>query len=63
VTLATSGRPFTKETLTSHAGFAGPANGIFRLSPDGKVERGLAVLQIQAGTFRELSPPPSGFSQ
>lgn len=63
VTLATSGRPFDNTTLTSHAGFAGPANGVFRLRADGRVERGLAVLQVQAGTFKVLSPAPAGFQQ
>jgi branched-chain amino acid transport system substrate-binding protein len=63
VTLATSGRPFDVPTLTSHAGFAGPANGVFRIRPDGRVERGLAVMQVQAGTFRVLSPAPGGFQQ
>jgi ABC-type branched-subunit amino acid transport system substrate-binding protein len=61
VTIATSGRPFDLPTLTSPAGFSGPANGIFRLRPDGKVERGLAVLQVQAGAFKVLSPAPMGF--
>ena len=62
VTLATSGRPFDDKTLTSPAGFVGPANGIFRLRANGKTERGLAVLQVQAGTFRMISPPPNGFA-
>lgn len=63
VTLASSGRVFDTPTLTSPAGFVGPANGMFRLKPDGKVERGLAVLQVQAGTFKVLSPAPGGFTQ
>ncbi len=63
VTLVTSGRPFDAATLTSHAGFVGPANGMFRLRQDGRVERGLAVLQVQAGTFKAVSPAPAGFSQ
>lgn len=63
VTLATSGRPFDAPTLTSPAGFSGPANGIFRLRPDGRTERGLAVLEVQTGTFRVLSPAPNGFSE
>lgn len=63
VTLATSGRAFDTPTLTSEAGFVGPANGIFRLRPDGRVERGLAVLEVQSGTFKVLSPAPAGFTQ
>ncbi|MEJ0009137.1 MAG: penicillin-binding protein activator [Alphaproteobacteria bacterium] len=62
VTLATSDRGFTEASLTSPSGFAGPANGIFRLRPDGKVERGLAVLQIEGSDFTVLDPSPSNFS-
>lgn len=63
VTLASSGRTFTTPTLTSPAGFSGPANGVFRLRKDGKVERGLAVLEVQSGAFKILSPSPAGFTQ
>lgn len=63
VTLATSGRPFSADMLTSDAGFIGPANGVFRLRPDGRTERGLAVLQVQAGAFKVVAPAPTGFQQ
>jgi len=58
-----SGGPrFDRATLTSAAGFGGAA-GIFRFGPDGTVERGLAVMEIQPdGTVSEISPAPLSFS-
>lgn len=61
VTLATSGRPFDTTNLTNPAGFAGPANGIFRLRPNGQVERGLAVMQVRGSSLTVISPAPSSF--
>lgn len=61
VTLATSGRGFSGETMTSQIGFQGPANGLFRLRGNGKTDRGLAVLQIDANQFQVISPPPTSF--
>ena len=61
VTLATSDRPFTGETLTTPRGFVGPANGMFRLRDAATAERGLAVLQIQGNTLQQLSPAPKEF--
>jgi len=61
VTIATSGRAFDAATLTSEAGFIGPANGVFRLRPTGKTERSLAVLQINGGAFDVISPAPTAF--
>ncbi len=61
VTLATSGRGFTADTLTSPGGFSGPANGIFRLRADGSTDRGLAVLQVRGGGYDVISPPPTTF--
>jgi ABC-type branched-subunit amino acid transport system substrate-binding protein len=61
VTLATSSRPFDVVTLTSPAGFSGPANGIFRLRADGTTQRGLAVMQVQGGGLKIISPAPNGF--
>jgi len=52
---------FLPETMTDREGFAGPANGIFRLLPDGKVERALAVVEIGNGSFRIIEPAPSRF--
>ncbi len=61
VTLATSGRAFDVPTLTGAAGFAGPANGIFRLRANGLVQRGLAVLEVHGATKKVISVAPSGF--
>ena len=61
VTLATSGRSYSTENLTNKAGFVGPANGIFRLRPDGTTERGLAVIQVTGSTMQVISPAPTGF--
>jgi branched-chain amino acid transport system substrate-binding protein len=61
VTLATSGRGFDAETLTSPSGYSGPANGAFRFLPDGTSERGLAVLKIVGGNLEMVSPAPARF--
>jgi ABC-type branched-subunit amino acid transport system substrate-binding protein len=61
VTLATSGRPFDAVTLTNTSGFAGPANGIFRLRGNGIVQRGLAVMKVEGASPRMIAPPPKGF--
>jgi branched-chain amino acid transport system substrate-binding protein len=61
VTLATSGRAFDTPTLTNAGGFAGPANGIFRLRANGQVQRGLAVMQVYGGSLKVVSPAPSSF--
>lgn len=61
VTLAVSNRPYSAENLTTNGGFLGPANGIFRLRNGGAVERGLAVLQVENGKLKVISPAPTGF--
>ncbi len=56
-----SGGPnFTTETLTNPSGFSG-ADGVFRLLPNGQVERGLAVFEVQKGGPRLISPAPTSF--
>lgn len=56
------GARFDVATLTSASGFGGAA-GIFRFRPDGTVERGLAVMEIQSGgNVMEVSPAPLSFS-
>jgi ABC-type branched-subunit amino acid transport system substrate-binding protein len=52
---------YSAPSLTNPAGFAG-VDGVFRLSPDGTSERGLAVRQITAAGPREVSPAPTGFA-
>lgn len=61
VTLATSGRAFDTTNLTNPSGYAGPANGIFRLRADGITQRGLAVMEVKGGALTVISPSPKGF--
>jgi branched-chain amino acid transport system substrate-binding protein len=61
VTLATSDRAFDTGNLASPSGFAGPANGIFRLRANGITQRGLAIMEVQGGNRKVISPPPTGF--
>jgi len=58
------GGDFSLSTLTQPSGFAG-ADGLFRLRPDGSVERGLAVLQLQprGAGIKIISPAPASFEQ
>lgn len=62
VTLATSGRSFEAQNLTSNGGFSGPANGIFRLRSNGLVERNLAVMRVNGAALEVIDPAPVGFS-
>ncbi len=48
------------ENLTQQGGFFG-IDGIFRLLPDGTIERGLAVLELQAGGAVVIDPAPQAF--
>ncbi|HLO76400.1 MAG TPA: penicillin-binding protein activator, partial [Magnetospirillum sp.] len=52
---------YSAAALTNPTGFAG-VDGVFRLSPDGTSERGLAVRQITAAGPREVSPAPGTFA-
>jgi hypothetical protein len=50
----------TVAQLTQGTGFSG-VNGIFRLRPDGKNERGLAVATIRENQLVVLDPAPRSF--
>ncbi|MDJ0629300.1 MAG: penicillin-binding protein activator [Rhodobacter sp.] len=50
----------TTAALTQGTGFAG-VNGIFRLRPDGTIERGLAVAQISDQQVKVIDPAPRSF--
>lgn len=52
--------PYSRSALTSARGFAG-IDGVFRFRSDGLAERGLAVLEIQAGRSRIIDPAPTAF--
>jgi ABC-type branched-subunit amino acid transport system substrate-binding protein len=49
-----------EETLTNPSGFSG-IDGVFRFRPDGTCERGLAVMEINGGSARVISPAPRAF--
>jgi ABC-type branched-subunit amino acid transport system substrate-binding protein len=51
---------FSTATLTNPSGFNG-IDGVFRFTPDGPNERGLAVKQISAGTASTIAPAPPRF--
>jgi ABC-type branched-subunit amino acid transport system substrate-binding protein len=51
---------FSEEVLTNPSGFQG-TDGIFRFRSDGTSERGLAVMEIQRGATRVVSPAPRSF--
>lgn len=54
--------PYSASALTNPNGFAG-MDGVFRFKADGRVERGLAVMEIRNRTTREVSPAPVSFMQ
>jgi ABC-type branched-subunit amino acid transport system substrate-binding protein len=61
--LAEAGAPykrFTRSALTNPNGFSG-ADGIFRFTPDGIAERGLAILTVTPEGFRVVDPAPTTF--
>ena len=55
-----NGADFSQATLTNPNGFAG-VNGLFRLLPDGTVERGLAVLETAPGAAIQRDAAPASF--
>lgn len=59
--LAKRGPDFSVQALTEPAGFAG-VDGIFRFTPDGVVQRGLAVYEIRKGGPAQIDPAPSSFA-
>ena len=55
------GDRFSAAKLTNPEGFAG-VDGLFRFTPNGLNQRGLAVIEVTASGSRVVSPPPSRFS-
>jgi branched-chain amino acid transport system substrate-binding protein len=53
--------PYNARTLTGVSGFNG-ADGVFRFRADGTNERGLAVMQIDGGAAKAISPAPKSFA-
>ncbi|SKA27736.1 ABC-type branched-chain amino acid transport system, substrate-binding protein [Enhydrobacter aerosaccus] len=56
------GGDFSTEAITNPAGWSG-VDGIFRFLPDGRSERGLAVIEIQGNRNVVVSRSPSSFGQ
>ena len=55
-----NGPDFSAAALTNPSGFAG-VDGIFRLRPDGLIQRGLAVLEVHRNGNTVASPAPTTF--
>lgn len=51
---------FDAEGITDPAGFLG-ADGLFRLRPDGRIERGLAVMELTPSGIEIIDPAPRTF--
>ena len=60
LTRGDQGANFTVEALDNENGFLG-LDGIFRLRPDGRVERGLAVIEIHKSGAVIVGPAPQSF--
>jgi ABC-type branched-subunit amino acid transport system substrate-binding protein len=52
--------PFTQEAILNPSGFTG-VDGLFRFTPQGLVQRGLAVLEVGPGGNTVVSPAPRDF--
>lgn len=51
---------FDEAMIENRSGYFG-ADGLFRFTPDGTIERGLAILEIQPGGIRVVDPAPRSF--
>ena len=56
----TGGEPFSREAILNPNGFTG-IDGLFRFTPQGLVQRGLAVLEVEADGDHVVSPAPPSF--
>jgi ABC-type branched-subunit amino acid transport system substrate-binding protein len=61
--LAKNGGPdlFSVQAIENPNGFTG-VDGLFRFGPEGLVQRGLAVLEVDPGGARVVSPAPQSFA-
>ena len=55
------GGDFSAEAIANPNGWSG-VDGVFRLLPDGRVERALAVIEVQGDRGVVVSPAPSSFT-
>jgi len=58
--LGKSGEPFSQEAILNPSGFTG-VDGLFRFTSQGLVQRGLAVIEIEAQGKVVVSPAPQNF--
>jgi len=54
------GEPFSQQTLLNPSGFTG-VDGLFRFTPDGLVQRGLAILEVEPQGPIVIDPAPQTF--
>jgi branched-chain amino acid transport system substrate-binding protein len=52
--------PFSQQAILNPTGFSG-VDGLFRFTPDGLVQRGLAVLEVEPGGPVVVSPAPQSY--
>lgn len=57
---APPGKRFTPERIANPNGFVG-VDGVFRFTPDGRIERALAVNEVTAAGISVVSPAPATF--
>jgi hypothetical protein len=55
-----AGEPFSQQAILNPSGFTG-VDGLFRFAPNGLVQRGLAVLEVEPQGPVVVSPPPQSF--
>ena len=55
-----AGEPFSQQAILNPSGFTG-VDGLFRFTPNGLVQRGLAVLQVEPQGMSVVSPAPQSF--
>jgi branched-chain amino acid transport system substrate-binding protein len=54
--------PFSQAAIQNPNGFTG-VDGLFRFGGDGLVQRGLAVIEVQPGGDKVVSPAPRSFAE
>ena len=56
------GEPFSQQAIVNPSGFTG-VDGLFRFAPNGLVQRGLAVLEVEPQGTSVVSPAPQSFQE
>jgi branched-chain amino acid transport system substrate-binding protein len=60
LSVALADKGYTSQNLCFSQGFGG-TEGLFRLTPEGLNERGLAIFEVSPSGFRPLNPAPEAF--